>query len=196
LDDALAKLNDLEKKILTKRSVSPEEVGCEAVNYEEVEGRSDAPAPLKEDPVPLTHTDSSEDDHNQSWEKLLAFTRNEKPMLAAVLDHGKLLRIDDKAVELGFTRNSLFMESAQDKDNTKQLNTMFEKFFGRKMRITITPLGEEEIIDTSVQSAEEETRGAGDNQKNAVRNPLVNEALSIFDGKIVDVLYGEDTSQK
>ena len=196
LDDALAKLNDLEKKILTKRSVSPEEVGCEAVNYEEVEGRSDAHAPLKEDPVPLTHTDSSEDDHNQSWEKLLAFTRNEKPMLAAVLDHGKLLRIDDKAIELGFTRNSLFMESAQDKDNTKQLNTMFEKFFGRKMRITITPLGEEEIIDTSVQSAEEETRGAGDNQKNAVRNPLVNEALSIFDGKIVDVLYGEDTSQK
>ena len=196
LDDALAKLTLLEKEILTRRSASPEGVACERVEYQEVEERGDVPASLKEDAVPLPRKASSTHDHSPSWEQFVTFTRNEKPMLAAVLDHGKLLRIDDKAIELGFTHNSLFMESAQDKDNTKQLNTMFEKFFGRKMRITITPLGEEDIIDTSVQSAEEETRGAGDNQNNAVRNPLVNEALSIFDGKIVDVLYGEDTSQK
>jgi hypothetical protein len=117
-------------------------------------------------------------------------------MLAAVLDHGKLLRMDDKMVELGFAPNSLFMESAQDKDNVKQLKKMIEEFFGRKMRVNISPLGEEEIIDPSVQSAEVGTRGVDGNENNAVRNPLVNEALSIFDGKIVDVKYGEDGSEK
>ena len=52
------------------------------------------------------------------------------------------------------------------------------------------------VIDPPVQSSEGETREAGDKQKNAVRNPLVNEALSLFDGKIVDVLYGEDVIQE
>jgi DNA polymerase-3 subunit gamma/tau len=194
LDDALAKLNALEQKILTKRSASPEGVECAAVQYKEVEDRGDVPVPLKEDAVPLTHKESIKDDNNQNWEKFLAFTRNEKPMLAAVLDHGKLLRIDDKTIELGFARNSLFIESAQDKDNTKQLEKMFEEFFGRKIHVNIASLGEEEIIDPSLQSGETKNKDAGDNENEAVRNPLVNEALSIFDGKIVDVKYGEDRS--
>jgi hypothetical protein len=194
LDDALAKLNALEQKILTKRSASPEGVECAAVQYKEVEDRGDVPVPLKEDAVPLTHKESIKDDNNQNWEKFLAFTRNEKPMLAAVLDHGKLLRIDDKTIELGFARNSLFIESAQDKDNTKQLKKMLEEFFGRKIHVNITSLGEEEIIDPSLQSGETKNKDAGDNENEAVRNPLVNEALSIFDGKIVDVKYGEDRS--
>jgi DNA polymerase-3 subunit gamma/tau len=196
LDDALAKLNDLEKKISTKRSASPEGVECTTVQYKEVEGGSDVPAPLKEDAVPLTHKEPIGNDHNQNWDKFLTFTRNEKPMLAAVLDHGKLLRIDDKTIELGFIPNSLFMESAQDKDNAQQLKKMFEEFFGRKMRVTITPLEGEEIIDASVQSGEEENKRAGNNKNDTVRNPLVNEALSIFDGMIVEVKYGEDRSQK
>jgi DNA polymerase-3 subunit gamma/tau len=192
LDDALAKLNDLEKEISTKLSASPEGVGCKELPYKEVEERSDVPAPLKEDAIPLTHKESIENDHNQSWEKFLTFTRNEKPMLAALLDHGKFLRMDDKTIELGFTPNSLFMESAQDKDNAQQLKKMFEEFFGRKMHVNITPLEEEEIIDASVQSGEKENESAGDNENDAVRNPLVNEALSIFDGKIIEVKYGEE----
>jgi DNA polymerase-3 subunit gamma/tau len=194
LDDALAKLTLLEKEILTRRSASPEGVACERVEYQEVEERGDVPASLKEDAVPLPRKASSAHDHSQSWEQFVTFTRNEKPMLAAVLDHGKLLRMDDKTLELGFAPNSLFMESAQDKDNVKQLKKMVEEFFERKMRVTISPLGEEEIIAPSLQSAEAETRGVDDNENNAVRNPLVNEALSIFDGKIVDVKYGEDGS--
>jgi DNA polymerase-3 subunit gamma/tau len=194
LDDALAKLTLLEKEILTGRSASPEGVACERVEYQEVEERGDVPASLKEDAVPLPRKASSAHDHSQSWEQFVTFTRNEKPMLAAVLDHGKLLRMDDKTLELGFAPNSLFMESAQDKDNVKQLKKMVEEFFERKMRVTISPLGEEEIIAPSLQSAEAETRGVDDNENNAVRNPLVNEALSIFDGKIVDVKYGEDGS--
>ena len=63
------------------------------------------------------------------------------------------------------------------------------------MRVSITSLGEE-VIDTSVQSSEGERTAAGRNEHNAVRNPLVNEALSLFDGKIVDVIYGEDRLQE
>lgn len=112
-------------------------------------------------------------------------------MLAALLDHGKPLRIDERGVELGFPPDSLFLESAQDRDNVKQLGKLFEEFFGRSMRLSIVPLGEEDAADTPPKSPAEEGTDPDGKEHNPVRNPLVNEALSIFDGKIVEIKSGD-----
>lgn len=178
LDDALAKLSELEKTIFSKRSAAAQGEWSQAEKYSDGEGRIDKPAPLKEEPAPPQYGEYAEGDHNRIWEKFLTFTRHEKPMLAAVLEHGRLLSVNDKMVELGFASNSLFLESARDRDTVEQLHKMFENFLGRKMRVTITSLRGEARNGAPVRPLED---------NDAAGNPLVGEALSIFDAKIVEV---------
>ena len=178
LDDALAKLSELEKTIFSKRSAAAQGERSQAEKYSDGEGRIDKPAPLKEEPAPPQYGEYAEGDHNRIWEKFLTFTRHEKPMLAAVLEHGRLLSVNDKMVELGFASNSLFLESARDRDTVEQLHKMFENFLGRKMRVTITSLRGEARNGAPVRPLED---------NDAAGNPLVGEALSIFDAKIVEV---------
>jgi len=178
LDDALAKLNDLEKRLSDKMTESGE-----VVEYEETQESKDEPSHLKDETVIITNRDLGEGDKKQVWEKLLAFTKDEKPMLAAVLKHGRLLYLDEEKIELGFVSNSIFLESAKDTDNKKQLKTICERFFGKKVQVKISSLEEEGKIQSPLQSGEKES----DREKEALSNPLVNEALCIFNGKIVEV---------
>jgi len=178
LDDALAKLSDLEKRLSDRKIESGE-----GVEYEETQDREDESSQLKNEVITLPNHDLGEDNQKEIWEKLLAFVKEEKPMLAAVLEHGHLLHLDEEKIELGFASNSIFLESAKDTENRKQLKTICEKFFGRKVQVKVSSLKEEGSIRLPVQSREEES----DREKKVLTDPLVNEALSIFNGKIVEV---------
>ena len=59
------------------------------------------------------------------------------------------------------------------------------------MQVKVTELQQEEPSLSSVQSPRQELKDTDDNQNETVRNPLVNEALSLFNGKIVEVKYGD-----
>jgi len=191
LDDALAKLNDLEKMFSDKRTEGEKRVAgtppSSPLEYEETQDRENEPSQLKDGIVTLPGRERGESDKKQIWEKLLAFAKVEKPMLAAVLEHGCLLHLDEEKVELGFAPNSIFLESANDTENNKQLKTIFEEFLGRKVQVKISSLGEEGDIKLPVQLGERGKDSEGDREKEALHNPLVNEILCIFDGKIVEV---------
>ena len=191
LDDALAKLNDLEKMFSDKRTEGEKRVAgtppSSPLEYEETQDRENEPSQLKDGIVTLPGRERGESDKKQIWEKLLAFAKVEKPMLAAVLEHGCLLHLDEEKVGLGFAPNSIFLESANDTENNKQLKTIFEEFLGRKVQVKISSLGEEGDIKLPVQLGERGKDSEGDREKEALHNPLVNEILCIFDGKIVEV---------
>jgi hypothetical protein len=108
-------------------------------------------------------------------------------MLAAVLEQGCPLRLDEEEVELGFVSNSIFLESANDTDNKKQLKTICEQFFGRKVRVKISSLKKKSDIQLPVRSRGRGKDSESDREKEALNNPLINEALYIFNGKIVEV---------
>ncbi len=180
LDDALAKLDDLGKRILdgtTKR--------VKEVEYKETQDGGDEPSQTREDAAPIPECDFA-GDQKQIWNEFLAFARQEKPMLAAVLEHGCLLHLDEGKIELGFASNSVFLESVKDNDNKKQLKIICEKFFGRKLHLKISSFKEGDKIQPPVESSKVEN-GSGSNAKEALDDALINEALSIFNGKIVEV---------
>lgn len=191
LDDALAKLSDLEKRISDKKTESEKRVArippSRPLEYEETQDSGDEPSQLRDEAVTIPNRELGEDDQKQIWEKLLAFAKEEKPMLAAILEQGCPLRLDEEKVELGFASNSIFLESANDTDNKKQLKTICEQFFGRKVRVKISSLKEEGDIQLPVRSRERAKNSESDREKEALNNPLVNEALYIFNGKIVEV---------
>ena len=106
-------------------------------------------------------------------------------MLAAVLKHGCLLHLDERRIELGFASNSVFLESANDSDNKSQLKTICEELFGRKLRVKISSFKEESKIQSPVQLREGEN-GSKSDKKESLEKALINEALTIFNGKIVE----------
>lgn len=180
LDDALAKLDDLEKRLSNGKTAN-----IKGVEYKEIQDSGNKSSQLREEIVAIPERSSKEDNQNESWEKLLSFTKKEKPMLAAVLKHGCLLHLDERRIELGFASNSVFLESANDSDNKSQLKTICEELFGRKLRVKISSFKEESKIQSPVQLREGEN-GSKSDKKESLENALINEALTIFNGKIVE----------
>jgi hypothetical protein len=62
-----------------------------------------------------------------------------------------------------------------------------EEFFGEKLQIKVTPLKQEESPSAPVQSPRQEFNNVENQVGEPLRDPLVNEALSMFNGKIVEV---------
>ena len=117
----------------------------------------------------------------------MAFAKKEKRMLAGILEHGYILNLDEEKIELGFASNSFFLDSANDAENKKQLKDICEKFFGRSMQIKVSPIKEEVNNQSQVRARGRAKEKENSSEEEALQHPLVDEALSIFDGKIVEV---------
>jgi DNA polymerase-3 subunit gamma/tau len=182
LDEALTKLNELEKVIFSGNTATR----ADSKQRKAAAVGSDSP-PMEEDTYPHPHDDLIQGDHNQKWEGFLRFVKKEKPMLGALLDHGKCLHMDDTKLSLGFPAGSIFLESAQDGDKVSQIKKLCEEFCGKKLQIKVTPFKQEESPSEQVQSPRQEVNNVEIQGSEALRDPLVNEALSMFNGKIVEV---------
>jgi hypothetical protein len=79
------------------------------------------------------------------------------------------------------------LESAQDGDKVSQIKKLCEEFFGKKLQIKVTPLRKADSPSKPVQSPRQEFDNAENQVSESLRDPLVNEALSMFNGKIVEV---------
>lgn len=191
LDEALVKLGDLEKRLSHKRT--EKERGFEEIpplkplEYKKMEEDTDEPSQLAEESAATPSRDLGKGDLGQSWEKLLDFVKREKPMLAAVLEHGHLLHLDKEKIELGFAANSVFLESAKDTESKRQLKTICERFLGRTVMVKVLSLEEEGTMQLPVRPRERVKDGDENRDQEALNHPLINEALSIFNGKIVEV---------
>ncbi len=191
LDDALAKLSDLEKRILGKKAVSESGVArplpAKPVEYEETQESDGETSQLEEETATMSNNGIGKSGSEQAWERFMVFAKKEKRMLAGILEHGHLLNLDEDKIELGFASNSFFLESSNDTENRKQLKNICEKLFEKRMQIKVSPLKEEVNNQSKVQArgrANERKKGS---EEESLNHPLVDEALSIFDGKIVEV---------
>ena len=191
LDDALAKLSDLEKRFSGGKVASESGVvrplTSKPVEYEEMQDSGGEPSQLEEGAAAVPDGGLEGDGPNQVWEKFMAFAKKEKRMLAGILEHGHLLNLDEEKIELGFASNSFFLESANDAENKKQLKDICEKFFGRSIQVKVSPVKEEVNNQSQVLARGRAKEKENNSEKEALQHPLVDEALSIFDGKIVEV---------
>ena len=127
-------------------------------------------------------------DNQEDREKdLLAFIRRKKPLLASQLEHGTVARKGAHTLEIGFSKNSFFLESIQEAEKSGELTKLCEEFFGEKTKVTIrshppgTTNSGRHGQDLSEAQRIEKFR------KEAREHPLVKEALSIFGGGITEV---------
>jgi len=121
----------------------------------------------------------------ETWKELLTFIRTKKPPLASFLEHGTLARLTSGSIEIGFSKNSFFLERIQEQTKKQELMQICEEFFGAKKKVTIhvvTTKGEEKK-DANLTLAQKNEKI----RKEAKNHPLVKEALAIFEGNIIEI---------
>jgi hypothetical protein len=125
----------------------------------------------------------------EAWKGLVEFTRARNPILGAFLVLGNLVHLGDEKIEIGFEKDSFHYDRMLEKENRSQLESICLEYFQKKAKVVISPL---------IQGTESKGRGIFTEGKavpneadrrlgNRVEeNPLIQEALRLFDGKIVE----------
>ncbi len=124
----------------------------------------------------------------EKWRGLIDFTRAKNPILGSFLALGNLVHLTDEKIEIGFDENSFHHERMLERENRSQLESACQEYLKRKMKVVISSLKQEIGTKGRVMFGGEE--GARDEQerkseKEEGGNPLIQEALALFNGKIV-----------
>jgi DNA polymerase-3 subunit gamma/tau len=125
----------------------------------------------------------------EAWKGLVEFTRARNPILGAFLALGNLVHLNDEKIEIGFEKDSFHYDRMLEKENRSQLESICLEYFQKKARVVISPLNQG--IGTKGRGMFSEgkaTPNEGDGRlgNRGEENPLIQEALRLFDGKIVE----------
>jgi hypothetical protein len=125
----------------------------------------------------------------ETWKGLVDFTRARNPILGSFLALGNLVHLSDEKIEIGFEKDSFHYERMLEKENRNLLESICHEYLQRKTEVVVSPLNlGMRSMGGMVFSKGEATRNELDKQleKREEENPLIQEALRLFDGKIVE----------
>ena len=125
----------------------------------------------------------------ETWKGLVDFTRAKNPILGSFLVLGNLVHLSDEKIEIGFDKDSFHYERMLEKENRSQLESICHEYFRKKTKVVISALNEWTGSKGRVGFANGEIArrdlGKGLEQREE-ENPIIQEALRLFNGKIVD----------
>ena len=125
----------------------------------------------------------------ETWKGLVDFTRAKNPILGSFLALGNLVHLSDEKIEIGFDKDSFHYERMLERENRSQLESICHEYFQKKTKVVISALSEWTGSKGQMGFGKREmTRsepGKGLEQRGE-ENPIIQEALRLFNGKIVD----------
>ncbi|MFB3885464.1 MAG: DNA polymerase III subunit gamma/tau [Thermodesulfobacteriota bacterium] len=119
---------------------------------------------------------SSEQVREEAWRGLVDFTRSKNPVLGSFIALGDLIDLNDVKIEIGFEKDSFHYERMIEKENRSQLESMCQEYFRKKMKVIISHVN---------QGGGPKGRIAPE-AREAVQNPIIQEALRLFNGRIIE----------
>jgi len=125
----------------------------------------------------------------ETWKGLVNFTRAKNPILGSFLALGNLVHLSDEKIEIGFDKDSFHYERMLERENRSQLESICDEYFQKKTRVVISALNEWTGSKGEMGLAKGEIRlsetGRG-SERREEENPVIREALRLFNGKIVE----------
>ena len=116
--------------------------------------------------------------HSDSWGKILAALKQRKPNLGSALQNSRVVESTDEALVIGIKGSSFQVELADKKESRDMIEQLAAEVLGKRVQITFRLLAIE--TKTEPKSAAPKKTSSGE------QDPFVQEALSIFNGKIVE----------
>ena len=183
---------------LTGSGVRSSEVG----KQEDEEGK----APTEEPPVDRHDTpeamedsggskeqegqeETSGEESEEIWRGLVDFVRARKPVLGSSLALGDLVKLDQERIEIGFEKDSFHYETMIESDKRSQLQELCSAFLKRGVKVVISSF--EGQGRRKGKMTEKKEGSPADRRESPERgmeereHPLIQEALRLFDGRIV-----------
>lgn len=108
-----------------------------------------------------------------TWKGFLQFVQRKRPSLASLLGHGRLMELIESGMKIGFDKGSFYLSTMDEKDNRAALGELLKEYLGRDMGITIIPVASEVKVQERVEKVQP-------------KHPIVEEALKVFGGRIVE----------
>ncbi len=196
LDDIMDRLNRLESSLRGYPSdMTHDEIGEE----EGPDSRADvSPIPgAREEEI---HLDSGNEmgregppkaDLEENWAKLIDYIKAQNPILGSFLRYGRLLDLDDEKVEIGFEKGSFYLEKMSEEGNRKQCEEVCRNFFEKELRLVFRDFSAERSDSSAAKGNSEEPSDRERHlKKEAIENPVIREAVKIFDGTIEKIKTG------
>ena len=182
IDEILKKLESLDKG----GNPSVEPMGKEVEEVRETEpplkAKEEAENQVSEEVMNPDHPqqetlggEESQKIREETWRKLVDLTRARNPILGSFLTLGNLIHMNDEKIEIGFEKDSFHYDRMIEKENRNQLELICQDYFQRKIKVVISPL------DQGVGLKGRTVLETGE----TAQNPLVQEALHLFNGRIV-----------
>jgi DNA polymerase-3 subunit gamma/tau len=133
------------------------------------------------------------DEDVRQWEEFLAFVRGENPVLASFLNQGYLVRLDDACLEIGFAKGSFVLDRVSEGDTFHFLEKSVRRHFKQELQVKITSstVAKGEKKTSKASTPDGETDLVRHLKKEALGNPVVKEAVEVFQGRIVEVKVKE-----
>ena len=125
----------------------------------------------------------------ETWKKLIDFTRAKNPVLGSFLAMGNLIDISEEKIEIGFEKDSFHFDRMSEKENRSQLEAICHECLQRKAKVIISALDQKVGLKKRVTPEVEgplQKKWESRSEKGAEENPLIQEALRLFDGKLVE----------
>jgi DNA polymerase-3 subunit gamma/tau len=181
IDEILKKLESLDKG--GNPSVEPMGEKVEEVRKTEppIKATEDTKAQASEEVMNPDHPQQetsgggeSQKIREEAWRKLVDLTRARNPILGSFLTLGNLIHMNDEKIEIGFEKDSFHYDRMIEKENRNQLELICQDYFQKKIKVVISPLDQGVGLKRAVLEAGE-----------TAQNPLIQEALRLFNGRIV-----------
>jgi DNA polymerase-3 subunit gamma/tau len=124
----------------------------------------------------------------ETWKGLVDFTRARNPILGSFLALGNLVHLGDEKIEIGFEKDSFHYERMLEKENRSQLESICHEYLQKKAKVVVSPLNPGMGSNGRVVFTRGETtsNGLGKQSEKQEENPIIQEALRLFNGKIVE----------
>jgi DNA polymerase-3 subunit gamma/tau len=125
----------------------------------------------------------------ETWKGLVDFTRARNPIIGSFLALGSLIHVSDDKIEIGFEKDSFHYERIMEEENRSQLESICHEYLQRKAKLIVSSLDQGGVSRGRI-AIEEERKGSHSSEKPLMKegegNSLIQEALRLFDGKIVE----------
>jgi DNA polymerase-3 subunit gamma/tau len=124
----------------------------------------------------------------ETWKGLVDFTRAKNPILGSFLALGNLVHLSDEKIEIGFEKDSFHYERMLEKENRGQLESICHEYLQKKAKVVVSPLnpGMGSNGRVAFTRGERISNGLRKQSEKQEENPIIQEALRLFNGKIVE----------
>ncbi len=122
------------------------------------------------------------------WRGLIDFVRARNPILGSSLALGGLVDYNREKIEIGFEKDSFHYERMIEREKRGQLEQLCRAFLKKDVKVVVSSFNDEGRPRTRMTSGRVETSSPEEKEIQGDpihENPLIQEALRLFDGKIV-----------